>query len=115
MIIDTLTLETLPHREVNAGLAEVIKYGGNFRSYSFFAWFLNSQMDKLVAFGSKQILQQCIARCCQIKADVVAHDETEKAFPRLLLLNLGHTFGHAIETHLGYGQIGYMERLWQPA
>ncbi|OZN24350.1 3-dehydroquinate synthase [Actinobacillus seminis] len=98
VIIDTLTLETLPHREVNAGLAEVIKYGA-ILDYSFFAW-LEQQMDKLVALD-QATLQQCIARCCQIKADVVAHDETEKG--DRALLNLGHTFGHAIETHLGYG------------
>lgn len=98
VIIDTLTLETLAHREVNAGLAEVIKYGA-ILDYSFFAW-LEQQMDKLVALD-QATLQQCIARCCQIKADVVAHDETEKG--DRALLNLGHTFGHAIETHLGYG------------
>ncbi|MDY4281198.1 MAG: 3-dehydroquinate synthase [[Pasteurella] mairii] len=98
VIIDTLTLETLPHREVNAGLAEVIKYGA-ILDYPFFAW-LEQQMDKLVALD-QATLQQCIARCCQIKADVVARDETEKG--DRALLNLGHTFGHAIETHLGYG------------
>src|SRR3712207_8688523 len=52
-------------------------------------------------FRSQADLQYCIARCCQIKADVVARDETEKG--DRALLNLGHTFGHAIETHLGYG------------
>ncbi|MCI7719310.1 3-dehydroquinate synthase [[Pasteurella] aerogenes] len=98
VIIDTLTLKTLPHREVNAGLAEVIKYGA-ILDCSFFEW-LELHVDKLVALD-QAALQQCIARCCQIKADVVARDETEKG--DRALLNLGHTFGHAIETHLGYG------------
>ena len=98
VIIDTLTLNTLPKREVNAGLAEVIKYGA-ILDYAFFEW-LESHIDELVALNQHS-LQQCIARCCQIKADVVARDETEKG--DRALLNLGHTFGHAIETHLGYG------------
>ena len=98
VIIDTLTLNTLPKREVNAGLAEVIKYGA-ILDYAFFEW-LEAHIDELVALN-QQSLQHCIARCCQIKADVVARDETEKG--DRALLNLGHTFGHAIETHLGYG------------
>ena len=65
----------------------------------FFEW-LEAHIDELVALN-QQSLQHCIARCCQIKADVVARDETEKG--DRALLNLGHTFGHAIETHLGYG------------
>lgn len=99
VIIDTLTLNTLPKREVNAGLAEVIKYGA-ILDYAFFKW-LEHHIDELVAL-KQEPLQECIARCCQIKADVVARDETEKG--DRALLNLGHTFGHAIETHLGYGQ-----------
>ena len=98
VIIDTLTLNTLPKREVNAGLAEVIKYGA-ILYYAFFEW-LEVHIDELVALNQHS-LQHCIARCCQIKADVVARDETEKG--DRALLNLGHTFGHAIETHLGYG------------
>jgi len=98
VIIDTLTLNTLPKREVNAGLAEVIKYGV-ILDYAFFEW-LEAHIDELVALNQHS-LQHCIARCCQIKADVVARDETEKG--DRALLNLGHTFGHAIETHLGYG------------
>jgi len=98
VIIDTLTLNTLPKREVNAGLAEVIKYGA-ILDYAFFEW-LEAHIDELVALNQHS-LQHCIARCCQIKADVVARDETEKG--DRALLNLGHTFGHAIETHLGYG------------
>jgi len=98
VIIDTHTLGTLPKREVNAGLAEVIKYGA-ILDYEFFEW-LEAHIDDLVALNNES-LQHCIARCCQIKADVVARDETEKG--DRALLNLGHTFGHAIETHLGYG------------
>ncbi|HHF6588144.1 TPA: 3-dehydroquinate synthase [Haemophilus influenzae] len=98
VIIDTLTLNTLPKREVNAGLAEVIKYG-SILDYEFFEW-LEQHIDELVALHP-EALQHCISRCCQIKADVVARDETEKG--DRALLNLGHTFGHAIETHLGYG------------
>lgn len=98
VIIDTLTLNTLPKREINAGLAEVIKYGA-ILDFKFFQW-LEQHIDELVALQS-QALQYCISRCCQIKADVVARDETEKG--DRALLNLGHTFGHAIEAHLGYG------------
>ena len=98
VIIDTHTLGTLPKREVNAGLAEVIKYGA-ILDYEFFEW-LEAHIDELVALNNES-LQHCIARCCQIKADVVARDEIEKG--DRALLNLGHTFGHAIETHLGYG------------
>lgn len=98
VIVDTLTLNTLPKREVNAGLAEVIKYGA-ILDFPFFQW-LEQHIDDLVALDPNA-LQQCIAHCCQLKADIVARDETEKG--DRALLNLGHTFGHAIETHLGYG------------
>ncbi|HBO37497.1 MAG TPA: 3-dehydroquinate synthase [Pasteurellaceae bacterium] len=98
VIIDIGTLHSLPKREVNAGLAEVIKYGA-ILDLPFFNW-LEEHIDNLVALNSAD-LQYCIASCCQIKADVVARDETEKG--DRALLNLGHTFGHAIETHLGYG------------
>ncbi|MGC6360102.1 3-dehydroquinate synthase [Bisgaard Taxon 45] len=98
VIIDTLTLNSLPKREINAGLAEVIKYGA-ILDLPFFTW-LEQHIDSLVTL-EPEYLQTCIARCCQIKADVVARDETEKG--DRALLNLGHTFGHAIETHLGYG------------
>lgn len=98
VIVDTLTLNTLPKREVNAGLAEVIKYGA-ILDFPFFQW-LEQHIDDLVAL-EQNALQQCIARCCQLKADIVARDETEKG--DRALLNLGHTFGHAIEAHLGYG------------
>lgn len=98
VIIDTDTLKTLPKREVSAGLAEVIKYGAIF-DLPFFEW-LEQQIDALVSLDPKA-LTYCIQRCCELKADVVARDETEKG--DRALLNFGHTFGHAIEAHLGYG------------
>ncbi|KAE9540419.1 3-dehydroquinate synthase [Ursidibacter maritimus] len=98
VIIDTETLKTLPKREVSAGLAEVIKYGAIF-DLAFFEW-LEQHISELVQLD-QSALEYCIQRCCQLKADVVARDETEKG--DRALLNLGHTFGHAIETHLGYG------------
>ncbi|MDO4697219.1 MAG: 3-dehydroquinate synthase [Pasteurellaceae bacterium] len=98
VIIDTDTLKTLPKREVSAGLAEVIKYGAIF-DLPFFEW-LEQQIDALVALEPEALIR-CIQRCCQLKADVVARDEKEKG--DRALLNFGHTFGHAIEAHLGYG------------
>lgn len=98
VIVDTDTLHTLAKREVSAGLAEVIKYGAIF-DIDFFAW-LEARIDDLVTL-KQDALEYCIQRCCQLKADVVARDETEKG--DRALLNLGHTFGHAIEAHMGYG------------
>lgn len=98
VIVDTDTLHTLEKREVSAGLAEVIKYGAIF-DIAFFEW-LEANIDDLVAL-KQDALEYCIQRCCQLKADVVARDETEKG--DRALLNLGHTFGHAIEAHMGYG------------
>ena len=98
VIIDTDTLKTLPDRELSAGLAEVIKYG-LIRDPEFFAW-LESNMDKLVGRDA-EALAYAIHRSCQNKAEVVAADERESGIRATL--NLGHTFGHAIETGLGYG------------
>lgn len=98
VIIDSDTLETLPKREVFAGLAEVIKYGA-ILDLPFFDW-LEQNIDRLVKLNT-ETLHFCLKRCCEIKAEVVARDETEQG--DRALLNLGHTFGHAIETHLGYG------------
>lgn len=98
VIVDTNTLHTLDKREVSAGLAEVIKYGAIF-DLAFFEW-LEKHIDDLVALQQNE-LEYCIQRCCQLKADVVARDETEKG--DRALLNLGHTFGHAIEARMGYG------------
>jgi 3-dehydroquinate synthase len=98
VIIDTDTLDTLPDRELSAGLAEVIKYG-LIRDADFFSW-LEANIDKLVA-RDKATLAHAIERSCQNKAEVVAADEREAGLRALL--NFGHTFGHAIETGLGYG------------
>lgn len=98
VIIDTNTLKTLPAREVSAGLAEVIKYGA-ILDHDFFVW-LEHNIAKLIALDPTA-LQYCIQRCCELKAATVAKDETEHG--ERALLNLGHTFGHAIEAHLGYG------------
>ncbi len=99
VIIDTDTLGTLPDRELSAGLAEVIKYG-LLGDASFFAW-LEENIDHLLR-RDVDALTFCIRRSCENKAAVVAADETEQTGKRALL-NYGHTFGHAIETGLGYG------------
>jgi 3-dehydroquinate synthase len=98
VIIDTDTLNTLPEREIAAGLAEVIKYG-LIRDPEFFVW-LEARMPALLARDS-EALAEAIKRSCQNKAEVVADDEREAG--QRALLNLGHTFGHAIETGMGYG------------
>ena len=99
VLIDTETLATLPQREFSAGMAEVIKYG-LIRDPGFFEW-LEHHIEKIMA-RDPEALQETIARSCQNKADVVVADETEQG--ERALLNLGHTFGHAIETGLGYGE-----------
>ncbi len=98
VLIDTDTLATLPDRELSAGIAEIIKYG-LIRDRQFFAW-LEAHMDALLA-RDPAVLAEAIERSCRNKADVVAADEKESGVRALL--NLGHTFGHAIETGLGYG------------
>jgi len=98
VIIDTDCLATLPRRELSAGLAEVIKYGIIWDA-EFFAW-LERNISGLLALDTS-LLIQAILRCCSIKADVVSQDETETGVRALL--NLGHTFGHAIEAEQGYG------------
>ena len=98
VLIDADTLATLPPREVSAGLAEVIKYG-LIRDKPFLAW-LEQNMEALVALEAGA-LGEAIYRSCQCKADVVALDEKEGGLRAIL--NLGHTFGHAIETFAGYG------------
>lgn len=98
VIIDTNTLATLPERELSAGLAEVVKYG--FIRDSVFLEWLEHQVSQLRALD-RDALDHAILRSCQIKALVVAEDETEQNVRALL--NFGHTFGHAIETHQGYG------------
>lgn len=98
VIIDTNCLSTLPEREFAAGIAEVIKYGIIYDG-AFFDW-LEENLDRLYTLD-EDALTYAIARCCQIKAEVVAQDEKESGIRALL--NLGHTFGHAIEAELGYG------------
>ncbi len=98
VIADTGTLATLPDRELAAGLAEVIKYGA-IRDLAFLGW-LEANIDALRA-RDDAALAYAIGRSCELKAEIVALDERE-AGPRALL-NLGHTFGHAIETLEGYG------------
>lgn len=98
VIIDTQTLETLPLKELSAGMAEVIKYG-LICDTSFFDW-LEQEIDALMALDNDKI-SDAIYRSCLAKAKVVAQDEREGGIRAIL--NLGHTFGHAIETHMGYG------------
>jgi 3-dehydroquinate synthase len=101
VIIDTDTLKSLPDREFRSGLAEVIKYG-LILDAQFFDW-LEQNMAALVARDASA-LAYAIRRSCEIKANVVAGDERETVKDGgRALLNLGHTFGHAIESALGYG------------
>lgn len=99
VISDTSTLRTLPERELRAGLAEVIKYG-LISDAAFLEW-LEANLDALLE-RDPQALEHAIRRSCEIKAEVVSKDEREQG-PRALL-NLGHTFGHAIESATGYGE-----------
>lgn len=98
VLIDTTSLKTLPARELSAGLAEVIKYG-LICDKPFLAW-LEDNMQALRALDSAA-LTEAIRRSCAAKAAVVGADERESGVRATL--NLGHTFGHAIETHMGYG------------
>ena len=98
VIADIDTLKTLPPREFSAGMAEVIKYG-LIRDEAFFNW-LEKNMDGLMKLNSS-LLIEAIKRSCQNKADVVEMDEHESGIRATL--NLGHTFGHAIENAMGYG------------
>jgi 3-dehydroquinate synthase len=98
VFIDIDSLKTLPVREFNAGMAEVIKYG-ILGDKNFFLWLENNL--SAIKSGNKDILAVMIEKCCQCKADIVAQDEKESGIRALL--NLGHTFGHAIEAEQGYG------------
>ena len=97
VVADTRTLATLPARELRAGLAEVIKYG-LICDAEFFGW-LEAHIDELLA-GDAAALARVIRRSCEIKAEIVGRDEREQG--DRALLNLGHTFGHAIESATGY-------------
>ncbi|MBK0062881.1 MULTISPECIES: 3-dehydroquinate synthase [unclassified Acinetobacter] len=99
VMADMAQLSTLPARELSAGLAEVIKYA-LLGDVEFLAW-LEQHMEGLLA-GDEMLLAQAVYRSCAHKARIVANDEKEQG--ERALLNLGHTFGHAIESYLGYGE-----------
>src|SRR5690606_31223259 len=98
VLADTLLLQSLPQRELSAGIAEIIKYG-LISDYPFFEW-LEANLDALLR-GDREALAYAVERSCKNKADVVAQDEHEGGIRAIL--NFGHTFGHAIETAQGYG------------
>ncbi len=98
VLINTSVLQSLPEREFAAGMAEVIKYA-LIGDKAFFDWLVQHQHAILAQ--QPAILASMIQHCCQMKADIVSRDETEVG--ERALLNLGHTFGHAIEAWLGYG------------
>ena len=99
VLADMAHLKTLPPRELSAGLAEIIKYA-LLGDTEFLVW-LEQHMEGLVA-GDLDLLAQAVYRSCVHKARIVANDEKEQG--ERALLNLGHTFGHAIESYLGYGE-----------
>lgn len=98
VLIDPESLSTLPLREFAAGMAEVIKYGVIYDA-AFFEWLEQNKAG--IKENKLDILSHMIAVCCQVKADIVKQDEKEQAIRALL--NLGHTFGHAIEAEMGFG------------
>ena len=100
VLINLDVLQTLPDRELSAGLAEVIKYGV-IRDAAFFAW-LEKEMANLLRKSPEQLMQ-AISVSCENKASVVSEDEFESTKGIRATLNLGHTFGHAIENVMGYG------------
>lgn len=97
VLADTDVLATLPPRELRAGLAEVVKYG-LIRDAGFFDW-IEENLDRLLGLEAPA-LQHAVRQSCGVKAQIVSEDETETGVRALL--NLGHTFGHAIETALDY-------------
>lgn len=99
VLINTSVLSTLPAREFAAGMAEVIKYA-LIADADFFSWL--EQKQTLIKQQDPATLAEMVRYCCQMKADIVSRDETEQG--DRALLNLGHTFGHAIEAYLGYGE-----------
>ena len=98
VVADTAVLRSLPEREVRAGLAEVLKYG-LINNPEFFAWLAHNSTELLELDNA--CISEAIKICCEAKANIVAQDEKESGIRALL--NLGHTFGHAIETASGYG------------
>ena len=101
VLIDTATLQSLPPRQYRAGLGEVVKYGVILDAELFD--YLEANTAGLIE-RQGDVLAQVIARCCRLKADVVRQDEREETGLRAVL-NYGHTFGHALETLAGYGEI----------
>ena len=99
VLINTSVLSSLPASEFAAGMAEVIKYA-LISDLAFFNWL--EQNQQAIRELQPAVLGEMIQHCCQMKADIVSRDETEQG--ERALLNLGHTFGHAIEAFLGYGQ-----------
>lgn len=106
VLCDLDTLKTLPEREFRSGLAEVIKYGIIYDATLFAR--LENELPKILKRNS-QTLTDIIARCCEIKAEVVAQDETESGLRAIL--NFGHTIGHAIENISGYGKFLHGEAI----
>lgn len=106
VLADTATLDTLPDRELRAGLAEVVKYGA-IADAAFFEW-LETHAEALLDRDA-DALAEAIAVSCAHKAGIVARDETEQG--ERMLLNFGHTFGHAIETEQGYGGLLHGEAI----
>ena len=98
VLSDLSTLKTLPERELSAGMAEVIKYSA-LGDIGFFEWLEQNMADLMAQNQTK--LARAVYHCCKMKADIVAQDETEQGIRAWL--NLGHTFGHAIEAEMGYG------------
>lgn len=99
VIIDPATLDTLPEREFRAGMAEVIKYGV-IADMAFFEYLEDHHAELQAA--RREVMENVIARCCEIKAEVVRRDERETGGVRAIL-NFGHTLGHAVEAAAGYG------------
>ena len=99
VIIDTEILRTLSKRQFNAGMAEVIKYG-IIKDKNFFKWITKNCSN--IKLQDPESIIKIVKRSCEIKAEIVSQDEEEKNIRALL--NLGHTFGHAIENVLGYGK-----------
>ncbi len=106
VLCDLDTLKTLPRREYVSGLAEAIKYGVIYDEILFAQ--LEHSLPKLLARDEKT-LRDVVARCCEIKADVVGQDETESGLRAIL--NFGHTIGHAIENSSGYGKFLHGEAI----
>ncbi|MEE9165954.1 MAG: 3-dehydroquinate synthase [Candidatus Neomarinimicrobiota bacterium] len=105
VVIDPNLVESLPHREMVSAMAEMLKYGA-IRDRNFFDR-VSENLDSIVLREDDTMLTEAIARCCEIKAEVVSRDEQEKDLRRIL--NFGHTIGHALETTMGFGVLKHGE------